>query len=116
MSTKQDLLARCARLERTVDPLEMALHDLIHGDVTWFGRGDCRIGVSRPRGACGGIVCWQFEGSTGADYFEQWSRNQLEHISACITGENNEANAILMRRRVTVELAMRFVADQQRAA
>lgn len=32
-TTKTELLARCARLERENGPLELALHDMIAGDV-----------------------------------------------------------------------------------
>lgn len=102
--------------QRENGPLELALHDMIAGDVCWFGRGDFRIGISRPRGASGGIVVWHFHGGTRADYWEQWSRNQLEHIAACVTGENAELNAELLKRRSLIELAGKFVADQQRAA
>lgn len=112
-TTKQDLELRCARLERTIGPLELALHDVVSGNVTWFGRGDCRIGISRPAGAHGGIVVWQFAGCIAADYWESWSRNQSEHIAACITGENTEANAELMRRRHLIELAGAYVRREQ---
>lgn len=115
-TTKQDLELRCARLERTIGPLELALHDVVSGNVTWFGRGNCRIGISRPAGAHGGIIIWQFAGCIAADYWEQWSRNQLERIAACITGENTEANEELMRRRGLIELAQKFVRSQQLAA
>lgn len=115
-TTKQDLQDRCARMEREREPLELALSDCVNGNVTWFGRSPFRLGICRPNGAAGGIVIVNTHGMVSADYWEQFARNQMEHIAACITGENTEANRELMARRSTIETAAKFVREMQARA
>lgn len=113
-TTKQELEQRCARLERAIGPLELALADLALGQVVWFGRGVFRLGISRAIGAHGGIVIVNNDGNVSADYWEQFARNQLEHIAACITGENTEHNCELSARRNVIETAQAYVTGEQR--
>jgi len=112
-TTKQDLIDRCARLERAIGPLELALHDLAVKQVVWFGHYNFRIGISRATGAAGGIVIANVYGNVSADYWEQFARNQLEHIAACITGENTEHNRDLATRRTVIESAQAYVTSEQ---
>lgn len=113
ITTKQDLLARCARMERENEPLSLALSDMVNNRVVWFGRAPFRLGISRAAGAHGGIVIVNHDGMISADYWEQFSRNQLEHIGACITGENTEHNRELAKRRDTIEQALAHVRREQ---
>lgn len=113
--TKQSLLASNARLSDENTTLFLALHDLVAGDVKWFGRAPFRLGVSRPNGAAGGIVTVVANGTTSADYFERFARNQLEHIAACVTGHDSEHNRELLARRRTIEDAQAYVTTAQRA-
>jgi len=112
-TTKQELIDRCARLERAIGPLELAIADLANGQVVWHGRGAFRIGISRALGASGGIVIVNNDGNVLADYWEQFARNQLEHISACITGDNTEHNRELATRRTVIESAQAYVTREQ---
>jgi hypothetical protein len=115
--TNAQLRDRIAQLEKENTPLLLALADLVRGETVWFGRGEYRIGISRPHSACGGIVIEQMSGSTcGAYYFSEWAPRALEHISYVITGENNEANAELLRRRKAIEQAQAHISAALRAA
>ncbi len=113
-NTKQELIDRASRLERENTSLLLALSDLAHGQVTWFGRGKFRLGISRAIGASGGVVIVDNDGTVSADYWEQFAHNQLEHIAACITGENTEHNRDLSARRSVIETAQAYVTKEQR--
>lgn len=113
--TKGTVQARVAHLETENAVLSLALHDAVSGDVKWFGRAPFRLGVSRPAGAAGGIVTVVAQGTTSADYFEQFARNHLEHIAACVTGHDTDHNRDLLARRRAIEEAQAYVTAAQRA-
>lgn len=112
-TTKQDLELRCARLERENEPLTLALNDLCNDRTVWFGRGDFRLGISRPAGAAGGIVIVKTEGSTSAHYWETYSRAERAHLSAIATGHNDETQRDILRRRDVIEQANAYVRREQ---
>lgn len=112
-TTKADLIQRNRDIERRIEPLELALADLARDRVTWFGRGDYRLGISRPNGAAGGIVIVRAEIVT-ADYWETWSQRMLAHIAAVIGGQDSDYNRELQRIRDVIESAARFVRESQR--
>lgn len=114
--TKQGLIDRLARIEREVEPLTLALCDAVNGTVTWFGRGEYKLGISRATGAHGGIVIERVGNSAAAHYWEQWSRDAHAHLTACLTGENTEHNRELLRRRDLIEAANQFVRSSQSVA
>lgn len=106
-------LVKDMRTETTV--LSCALNDILNGDVKWFSHSHTfSIGVTRPTSACGGIAVVRQTGTSGAYYFEEYARRELEHIAACITGENTEHNRELAQRRSAIESAKAYVADQLR--
>lgn len=112
--TKAELLARSQRLERENEPLALALHDLVAGQVHWFGRSPYRLGISRPTGGAGGIVIASAFGSTSAHYWETWSAEQLATLAHLITGQDNEDNRERLRRRSVIEEAQAWIREEQR--
>lgn len=115
--TRQELedAARVASAENTV--LLCALNDILNGDVKWFGSSRTfSVGVTRPSGACGGIAVVRQNGTTRAQYLEEFCRVELEHIARCVTGENTDYNRELLCRRATIESAKAYAAEKLRAA
>ena len=115
--TRTELETAKNHAERECTVLSCALNDILNGDVKWFGHSrQFSIGVTRPKAACGGIAVVRICGNTYADYFENYSQTELQHIANCITGENTEHNRELLQRRAAIESAQAYVSEALRAA
>lgn len=115
MKTPSSKDIRIAQLETEATVNALALHDVVRGDVRWFGNARrYQVGVTRP--SCGGIaIVRTFDGGTDAHYLVRFAQRELEHISMCITGENSEYNRELLARRSAIEAAQAYVRECLRA-
>ena len=107
---KADLLKQLDDARHARDVHELALSDVVADRVTWFGRGETRIGISRPTGAMGGLVIVRRNGMAYAAPWEQWSVDEARRIDQCITGADTDYNRELLRQREQLESARAFVA------
>lgn len=117
MKTKAELALENAVLSKENGVMFLALTDLSNLGAKWFGHSrEFSIGISRPDSACGGIAVVKQNGSVSAHYFEEFAHNELNRISAIITGQDNEYNRALLCRRASIEAAQAYVSQKQAAA
>ncbi len=112
--SKADLIVRNNTLAREVDVYSLALSDLANGAVKWFGHSrDFSLGITRPRGAHGGIALTRSNGICAAFYWEHWNQQAMQQISECLTGADTEHNRELLRRRSVIEAAAAYIRECQ---
>ena len=115
-TSKATLISENKRLDYENNVMALALSDLCNGAVKWFGNSPSfNIGITRPTGAAGGIVIHRNGGMASAHYWEDFSRTELAHIAAVITGEDTEHNHEFLCRRSTIETAQAYISDKIRA-
>jgi hypothetical protein len=112
MLNRLDANLRCLALDSENSVLRCALHDILRGNVRWFGSArKYQVGISRASSACGGIAIVRSEGNlVSCEYAERFFADALAHIAACVTGEDTEYNRELLARRAAIEAA-RFYRD-----
>lgn len=64
---KIELEQALRRAENDAGNLHCFVNDLVNDKVTWFRRGQWRLGISREAGACGGLVAVQ-QKAAGSKY------------------------------------------------
>lgn len=117
MKTKQQLTEENKALDLQNTVLSLALADLVNGtESKSFGGRKFRLTITRPTSACGGVVIVSAETFVGAYYFDTYARDCLAHIAAVITGEDNDHNRELIRRREIVETAQAWLRTRQSSA